>query len=65
VIWDRRRLSAERWHPHRTYSRYVHSASRGEFAIEKERQEGEFIYVYSYFYGGIDWSALSSLSPLS
>lgn len=43
------------WTPRRTFDKYLVSARRGEFALERERQEpdGQW-YVYSYFYGGID-----------
>ncbi|WP_280311173.1 hypothetical protein [Nocardia abscessus] len=46
----------EPWQPREVFDRYVQSYNNGEFNVAHTTTEGNWIYTYTYTYGGVDFS---------
>jgi hypothetical protein len=59
-------LSAPSWNPRDVFSRYLRSMREGEMNLTRTTKDGDYLVTRAYFYGGVDFSAVSLTSaPLT
>jgi hypothetical protein len=54
TAWPARR----KWSPKQVFDAYVRSYTKGEFTVKRKTRKGNYIYTYTYVYGGVDFGVV-------
>ncbi|MFJ6182638.1 hypothetical protein [Streptomyces sp. NPDC092295] len=46
------------WKPTDTFDQYVRSYTKGDYDFTRKVRKGNYLYTYSYFYGGVDLTSV-------